>query len=189
MVSEGKRLTHAADEPGQAVAISAHVPGHYVFGSWRNVLVTYWLEQANGPAVKELVSACSDLVTAHPGGISIVHMVREGAGLPDAPARQALARMGDRYANETACLAIVLMGAGFWASALQSVLTGIRLLAPPRPSIMRFSRDLNELESWFPLEHQRRSGVRLDTAGLLAALQSVRHVGDNRVPAIAIAAP
>ena len=34
---------------------------------------------------------------------------------------------------------VVLMGAGFWASALQSLLTGMRLVAPPRPWTMRFA--------------------------------------------------
>jgi hypothetical protein len=160
------------EQQAEEVTIAARVRGHYVFGACKNVLITYWQHQANGEAIKRLVSVCDELLKAHPGGVSIVHLVREGAGLPDAEAREGLARMGDRFANETACLAVVLMGAGFWASALQSVLTGIRLIAPPRPSVMRFSRDLEALESWFAQEHQRRSGVRIEPAVLTALLRS-----------------
>jgi hypothetical protein len=168
------------EEQGEAVKISAQAPGHFIFCFWKNVVIAYWQHQANGPSVKQLVGVCEERVKAYPDGVSIVHLVREGAGLPDAAAREALARMGDRYANETACLAIVLMGAGFWASALQSVLTGIRLIAPPRPSVMRFARDLNELESWFPYEHLRRSGVRIDPVELTSALRSVCQMADAR---------
>lgn len=171
------------EDKAESIKISAQVPGHYVFGAWKNVLITYWQHQANGASVKELVGVCEELVKAHPDGISIIHLVREGAGLPDAAAREGLARMGDRFANETACLAIVLMGAGFWASALQSVLTGIRLIAPPRPSLMRFARDLKELESWFAQEHLRRSGVRIDPPALTAMLLSLCSTADAARPA------
>jgi hypothetical protein len=170
------------EEKAEAVTVSAQVPGHFVFGSWKNVLITYWQHQANGAAVKQLVGVCDELVKAHPGGVSIIHLVREGAGLPDAAAREGLARMGDRFAHETACLVVVLMGAGFWASALQSVLTGIRLIAPPRPSLMRFARDLKELESWFAQEHLRRSGVRVEPAKLTAMLLSLCSTADAGAP-------
>lgn len=173
---------------GETVTISAQVRGHYVFGSWKNVLITYWQHQANGEAIKQLVAVCDELLQAHPAGVSIVHLVREGAGIPDADAREGLARMGDRFANETACLAVVLMGAGFWASALQSVITGIRLIAPPRPSIMRFSRDPEALESWFAQEHQRRSGVRIEPAVLTALLRSVCDTADADAAGARIAA-
>lgn len=172
----------AREEQAEAVVIAAQAPGHYVFGSWSNVLIAYWQHQADGASIKHLVSVCDELVKAHPHGISIIHMVREGAGLPDAAAREGLARMGDRFAHETACLAVVLMGAGFWASALQSVITGIRLIAPPRPSLMRFARDLDELESWFAQEHLRRSGTRLEPAKLTALLRSLCSAADAGAP-------
>jgi uncharacterized membrane protein len=43
------------------------------------------------------------------------------------------------FAGATVCVGVPLMGNGFWASAMQSLLTGMRLVAPPRLWTMRFA--------------------------------------------------
>jgi hypothetical protein len=73
----------------------------------------------------------------------------------------------------------VMLGAGFWASALQSMITGLRMLAPPRPSILRFARDPLELKAWFPHEHLVRTGQRIDEARLMSVMAELVTIGQN----------
>ena len=98
--------------------------------------------------------------------------------MPEADVRAAVLAMSSHFAPRTACLAVVLMGAGFWASALQSVLTALRMLAPHRSGLMRFSREPAELCDWFPAEHTRRTSRYVDSAGLAHVVGRVLAIGD-----------
>ncbi len=76
------------------------------------------------------------------------------------------------------CLAVVTLGAGFWVSALQGAITGIRMLAPVGNSILRFVPKPEDLQGWFVDEHVARSSESIDDASLVKAIQRLRQIGD-----------
>jgi hypothetical protein len=166
----------APSRPLEHVEILAYQPGHYVFALWRNITIIYWMQQANGTAVLRLQAVTAEVVQAHPEGFSNIHLVKEGAGVPDAEARRGFDAMMQRHPNALACVAIVLMGAGFWASALQSVITGLLMVAP-RQFMLRFASRPLDLLGWFPREHEKRTGEVIDAPSLSQAIDHVLRVG------------
>lgn len=158
--------------------LAAHVPGRFVAATLRNVILFYWLDDGRVEDVQLLDGLCERLQKSH-GMLSAVHLVKEGVGLPTAPVRKALASSMDRFADASACIAVVMLGAGFWASALQSAITGIRMMSATRDSQLRFMRDTEALKGWFVGEHERISGTRVDELLLLISLEQVKSMGDR----------
>jgi hypothetical protein len=173
---------------GDELVISVHEPGRYVLGSWRNVLLFYWQVAGTPHAVALLEQAIIELHGEHSAGLSMVHLIKEGAGLPDPEVRKALLTSLGRHAEAIGCISVVMMGAGFWASALQSAITGLRMLAPPRSSLLRFSREPADLKAWLPHEHLVRTGQRLDDVRLLAVINELLALGNSAAKAATIAA-
>jgi hypothetical protein len=172
------------DKHPSEVSMLAHVRGRYVMARWRNVIVVYWLSQGTVKAVQNVDAHLGQSAEATPGKLSCVYLIKDGAGLPDHDTRLAVRALHDRHAQRLACLGIVLLGDGFWASALQSVLTALRIVGGTRPSLMRFARSATELAAWLPEEHAARTGVQLDEQELVAVLARVLEVGDAS-PALA----
>lgn len=79
--------------------------------------------------------------------------------------------MMSRYGKTSGCMAIVLMGGGFWVSALQSLITGLRMLSGPNPPLLRFAREVGEVRAWLPREHLVRTGERIDEGRLMSAIE------------------
>ena len=90
--------------------------------------------------------------------------------------RHGFIAMLERHPSAFACVGIALLGAGFWASALQSMITGLLMVAP-RGFALRFAGDPAELGAWLPREHSRRTGVEIDARGLAQAVDQVLRVG------------
>jgi hypothetical protein len=70
------------------------------------------------------------------------------------------------------CLAVILGGTGFWVSAMRSVVTGLRAVAP-RVLDLRVHGKFEELLEWFPAEHLKRTGVNIDLDAFKRMLESV----------------
>jgi hypothetical protein len=135
-------------------------------------MIVSWNDQADLPAVRDLSEISDQLLAVYPN-VSAIHLAASDIGLPPSEVRNALLDMMARYGPHTACLAIVLEGSGFWASAMRSVITGMRMLAP-RAFSMRIHEDVDAVCEWLPLEHHRRTGVNLDREELRLALQRAR---------------
>jgi len=155
-------------------------PRHYTIATWNDdVGIVHWMGQADGRAMTRVHETFEPVLRTHPRAVSFVHLVEGGAGLPDAEARSALTAMMSSFSDKTACVGVVLMGNGFWASAMQSLLTGMRLLAPPRPWPMRFAAESSELSGWVVNMHDLRTLRTLDPDALHAALQYVQRMSQD----------
>jgi hypothetical protein len=77
------------------------------------------------------------------------------------------------YADQIGCVAVVLGGGGFWASALQSFITGMRLVAP-RSYDLRVHEHTDEVASWLPAVHHKRTNVMVDPHELRTVLRTVQ---------------
>ena len=146
-------------------------PGAFIFGAWKNVFIGVWESQATMPAVDRMVRATTILNDLHPMGRSTIHVVAQGAGLPAADVRAHFANALKKNAENLACVAVVVVGTGFWTSALRSFVTGLRWLAP-RSFAFRMNSTIEDVGKWLPAEHTKRTGVGLDRKRLVQVIEA-----------------
>jgi hypothetical protein len=141
-------------------------PGCFYIASWKNVLMVRWESAADSSAVERLARVSTALAAADPvSRRSNVHIITESGGLPTPTARAGFIELMKEHADRLACVAIVVGGTGFWASALRSALTGMRLLAP-RSFNYRLHGSVDEVVKWLPAQHHTRTGEELDSRRL-----------------------
>jgi hypothetical protein len=143
-------------------------PGSCSFGVWQNLLIAVWHKGGTGDTVRQLMRAGSTVE----GKYSAIHVINSGAGLPTPDGRAALVELLQQRTGKLACLAVVLRGKGFWASALQSTVTGLQLVVPKAFKKLRIFETLDEAAEWLSKEHGRLTGVELDPSDLRSVLKS-----------------
>jgi hypothetical protein len=156
-----------------SIAVVGERQGTLRVWAWQNVVFVSWTGKPSADAAK-MLGPITDQILAHVTAekLSYVHLVPNKLELPDAATRTALIELAQVYGTRTACVAIVLGGVGFWASAMRSFVTGIRVVAP-RSIDFRLHAELPELLEWFPEEHARKTGVQLAPTDLLRHLEHV----------------
>lgn len=154
--------------------VVGQVPGVHQVWAWRNVVVVRWIGRPSGEAAA-MLGPISDQLFARLTAtkLSYVHLVPNKLELPDAESRTAFIELTQNYGSRTACVAVVVGGVGFWASAVRGFVTGIRVIAP-RTMDFRLHAEISELLEWFPEEHARRSGEQLEPSELLRKLEHVQ---------------
>jgi hypothetical protein len=95
------------------------------------------------------------------------------AALPTNEARERLKGLMDNYGSQIACVAVIIVGSGFWASTLRSVITGMHLESS-RTFPMRLCDSVQAAVQWLPSEHLRLTGVRLEPRDLGEVLHRAR---------------
>lgn len=161
----------------------AAVPEQYGFYRWGNVAINVW----NAPPSVSSVESLSDLTDQSSRtiaeGISSVHWLTPSAGLPSGGARAGLKRIAQRYDEHIACVAAVLDGGGFWASALRSALNGIVMTADVK-FVPRLYGNIDSLLDWLPEAHHRGTGVRVSSSVLRNRILEAVHetLPDDRHP-------
>jgi hypothetical protein len=145
-------------------------PGHFLFGSWKNVFVAVWESQATMRAIDHLFIACHALGSGASQLRSEVHLIAEGARLPEPEVRDYYVELIKAREAQIACVAVVIGGTGFWASALRSFVTGLHWLSP-RSFDFRLLGSVEQAADWLPAEHWKRTGVEVDPRRLQRVLQ------------------
>lgn len=147
-----------------ALELLGECPGILTVSAWKNLGICSWVGQANGPAVMVLEEATKRM--SEPGRrVSWVHLIRDKLGLPDAAARSGFQRIMTEHAAELGCVAVVVGGTGFWASAMRNAVIGLRVLAP-RKFELRLHGTIDEVVEWLPAAHEKATGVQLLPATL-----------------------
>ena len=157
----GDRKPRRDDDP----IIHDAEPGAFLFGSWMNVLVAVWESQATDPGVERMAKVIRTVADARPEARSNIHIIMDGAALPEAHTRVKFVELMKQNEGQVACIAVVAGGTGFWASAFRSFVTGLRWLAP-RSYDLRIHGTIEEVVRWLPPQHLQRTGVRLDPVRL-----------------------
>ena len=151
----------------------AEYPGVVTISGWQNLRIVSWAAQAIGPAVDELYVAM-DRSQDFPR-YSWVHLIRDKLALPDAAARAGFARMMTERSNELACVAVVVGGTGFWASAMRNAVIGLRAFAP-RKFELRLHGTADEVVNWLPSAHERQTQVELPVSALREWLKQAQEL-------------
>jgi len=143
-------------------------PGAFALFAFDDVTIACWPKHATGETVGRVAMATASFVGAG-RRFSNVHLVKHGAALPTAEARAGFVGMMDRYAGDLACVAVALLGSGFWASALQSAITGMRMVSP-RTFSMRIVNSMDAIAEWLPPAHLEKTGTALHAVELRRAM-------------------
>ena len=156
------------------LALMAYEPAAYAFYRWDDIAVNVWLSHPTGEAVRVLARLTEESSQCNPKGLSSIHWIENGAGLPTPDARQELAEIVRHHEGHLVCVAVLLRGSGFWASAVRSALTGVALLSPKRYPL-RFFADLPELSSFVEHAHEQRTGRSPSSTRLATYVTSAVH--------------
>jgi hypothetical protein len=162
-------------------------PGQFLFGAYHNVVLCVWVAQASPVAVARLGHAVGNVCRTHPEGVSMIHVVHDGVGVPDAAARAALVALATTRAERAASIAVAVLGTGFWASAVRSFVTGVHI-ACPRGFELAIHASVDEAVTWLPSGHAQRTGVYLGSSTLAAMVERASdllvHGGADGLPAL-----
>jgi hypothetical protein len=139
-----------------------------------NTIIMRWMRGLNVEAVREL-RASNDRAHEQSGfaQLSSIHLVFPEIALPDIAARAQLPALAKESAARTACTALIVHGGGFKFNAARAIITGLRAVLPGQVFDLRANTTIDELLTWFPAEHQRRTGVALDVASLRRVLEHI----------------
>jgi hypothetical protein len=152
-------------------ALSA-ISGVYRAYTWYNVSIIVWCGNVSGADLDEYEKACAMCRESFPEKLSAIHIILPGATqLPGREVREKLSRIDDNYVDIVAAFAVVILGSGFWASAVRGVLTALNMRMRRRTFEMRIHADLEAVVEWLPEEHEERTGVKIAAPELLAALR------------------
>jgi hypothetical protein len=155
------------DEPGCLMA------------SWRNITIVVWATRATLRRAERLAQIGTEQLRLHPRGGSTIHLVIDGAALPDAETRAALEAMATQFEDKLACVLTVLAGSGFWASAMRGLVTSLFWLRSTK-YLPHIAATHQEAARWFCQHHTARTKVYVGTSeynrlldGLLEAARKV----------------
>lgn len=145
-------------------------PDAFAFCVRQNVVVSVWWKQATGPAATRLDAVIRATLREFPQGFSSVHVVKESALLPDADGRKELMRMMRDYQHNVGCVAVIIGGTGFWASAFRAAVTGMWITTTQAVDL-RLMGTYDEAAAWIPAKHQARTSVRIDASEVMDLLR------------------
>jgi hypothetical protein len=149
-------------------------PGQYYVGYFRNLSLVVWAGRADGSAVNRVRGISQHLVSKYPDGHSNISFVVNGVAPPTEEARVAFNHIFDGRVSDLRCMAVVLEGEGFWASALRSTVTALRQAATTTFAVRLFST-IDPVAEWLPAEHLARTGVAVTAAELRQVMHSMRY--------------
>jgi len=156
-------------EPIELELLHAHGEVCAMYG-YRDVTITVWHASGDEAAVHSLDEVSFRRLPRFPRGVSGVHVIKEGTGLPSAGARAALVASARKWAGQIAAVAVVIEQAGFFGSAMRSMVTGIQLLSKAEYP-MRVFATTRAVADWLPVPHAERTGTVLEPASFDAAMQ------------------
>lgn len=139
---------------------------------WKDVAIFVWSDAPTVDSLAGYARCCSELIAEHPGGLSAVGFLVPGGRLPTSEVRAELSRITDTLGDHLAGLAIVVLGTGFWASALRGLLTAVHMLLRKAIAMHVFSNS-EAAVSWLAERHSERTGTTFEPEELLAVLHSI----------------
>jgi hypothetical protein len=146
-------------------------PGIYSYSAWRNISIGVWVGRATLPAVQAIFAVGATMERQHPDGRSSIVFVLDQVPAPTPDAQAEMARLYEMPG--LVCTAIVLEGSGFWASGIRSMASNVHRSATVS-GLLRVQTSIDEVASWFPTEHRRRTGVNVSQEDLSRVLATVR---------------
>lgn len=151
-----------------------------VMGHCQDVIVIVWGIDVTPALIDEYAKVLTYVATTQ-RRFSIVHVAPTLKNLPGGELRAAFAEIAEKHVNEVLLTAVLIVGGGFWSSAVRGVITSVQVLLR-RKLNTKVCGSIDEVVTWLAPEHSSQTGKPLDTAQLRAAIDqmidhpSVRHL-------------
>lgn len=169
--SEPSRASTApASTPLEPAHLYFTAPG-CVMATWNNISLVIWGTQATLPLVERLTALSNELVRQHPR-LSSVHVILDQAPLPSGEARAKLTKLTERFDPNLACVLTVILGSGFWNSAMRGFITGLHWIVSPRYKVLTCGT-VKEGATWFAPLHTEHTGLAVDSAQLEQVIEQL----------------
>lgn len=153
---------------GERLSVFELVPGVVSILGHGNLTIIVWHSKPGADAVERLRQVSERRRRQHPHGVSAVHLIKGHFELPDSATRDVFVRLIKEGEGTLAAVAVVIPAAGFWASAVRSLITGLRVLSRGTFD-MGLHNTVDDVVKWLPARHAR-TGVTLDPEWLERAL-------------------
>jgi hypothetical protein len=161
--------------PGEPQVLT-HDEDHLT-ATWGPVYLTVWKKEVRVDAARAIQFALRDFAASTPGGrVACLTVIEEGAPLPSADARTALANMFRFWTDDLICSGVAMMGTGFRAAAVRGVATGLSLIAR-QPFPHRTWASIPLAASWICSLMKNESPLAFGPNDLVAAAEKVRSGG------------
>lgn len=136
-------------------------PGVVSFYGYENITIFVWHAKPTLVAAQQLSVVSQRRRAAFAHGISVVHLVQVTFEMPDGPTRDEFVRLLRDGGGKLAVLCMIVGTSGFWASALRSLITGLRVLSRGTFDI-GFHMDIAESVEYLHSRHLAKTGVTID---------------------------
>lgn len=144
-------------------------PGVVSLYGFENITIIVWHGKPTVAAAEELTRVSQRRRAEFPHGISAVHLVQVTFEMPDGPTRDTFVKLLRDGGGKLAVVCVVIRGGGFWASAMRSLLTGLRVLS--RGSFdLGLHTDLAAAVDYLLPRHHEKTGVPIGREQLSAVL-------------------
>jgi hypothetical protein len=164
---EGSRIETLHKEPQLVVAEIA------------GIMLVVWRKRATVDSVPKLDEGCRSLV-ARNGQFSTIHVVRGNVSLPDQETRAALQAFSERWADKVIASCVVLLGNGFWASAMRALVMTLRwgraMQTTSKAHKVHMATDVSEAAEWLAPRHSEQSAFGIEPHELERALRQLLEV-------------
>jgi hypothetical protein len=138
-----------------------------------NVVMTVWTSKASMEAARTLREIIDQTGRRYGAG-SGVHVVLNRPELPDRETREEMARITQDFADSTVASAMVLVGDGFWASAMRGLATSLHAVTG---SGQRFKMGIfgttRDAAAWLAPLHSAGCSTPVSVFEVLAALDEL----------------
>ena len=154
-------VVSAAEPSHDALDSLGGEPGVVSFYGFENITIIVWHAKPTLSSVQHLarVSARRRAEFAH--GISVVHLVLGTFEMPDTVTRDAFAKLLREGGGKLAVVCMVVGTGGFWASALRSLVTGLRVVTRGTFEL-GLHTDAREAVEYLQPRHLTQTGVAID---------------------------
>jgi hypothetical protein len=150
-------------------------PGRCHFSVYRNVAIGVWVAQANQAAAEAALRVAREMALRFPGRHSSVAFLVDGLPGPMPEAIPALTKLWEKR-PDLACSAMIIEGAGFWASGLRSMINNMRREAGCDVPV-NIGSSIEQVVPWLSAENARLTGQLIEPAELADALAFARKHG------------
>jgi hypothetical protein len=152
-------------------------PGRCHFSVYRNIAIGVWVAQADRAAAEAALRVAREMALRCPGRHSSVAFLVDGLPGPLPEAIPALSKLWEKR-PDLACSAMIIEGAGFWASGLRSMINNMRREAGGDVRV-NIGSSIEQVVDWLSAENARLTGQFIAPAELADALAFARKHGEQ----------
>ena len=147
-------------------------PGVVSLHGFENITIVVWYGKPTLAAAQLLARVSQRRRAEFTNGISAVHLVQGVFEMPDAPTRDTFVKLLRDGGSKLAVVCVVIRGGGFWASAMRSLVTGLRVLS--RGSFdLGLHTELSAAVDYLLPRHHAKTGVPIIAEQLTAVLSEL----------------